>query len=247
MISAVVLTHNEEKNIAKCIDSLRFCEEIIVIDDFSTDKTISLAKKLGAQVYERDKNDNFSAQRNFGLEKAKGEWVLFVDADEQVPLGLAHEIQSEIISIDSAKGYYIKREDILWDKKLKYGEVGNMWLLRLARKDAGRWSGAVHEVWKIKGKTEKLKNPIVHYPHPVITEFLSDINYYTTLRAKELHSQGKKSSFIAIVLYPLAKFIANYIVKLGFLDGVSGIVNATLMSFHSFLVRGKLWQLWHKS
>lgn len=244
-ISAVVLTKNEEKNIVRCLESVSWCDEVVVIDDDSLDNTVQLAKQHAAMVYKHSLGNDFSMQRNFGLSVAKNEWVIFVDADEVISPALKEEIQKAITATNK-KGYFLKREDFLWGKKLQHAEVGNMWLLRLGRKDAGRWQGKVHEMWKIHGSIQKLRSPLYHYPHQTIAEFLQELNYYTTLRAKELYTQKVHTSFFSIIAYTKAKFILNYVIKLGFLDGIEGFVFALLMSFHSFLVRGKLWLLWQK-
>lgn len=240
-ISAVILTKNEEKNIEECLQSLRWCSEKIVIDDESVDKTVALAKKHGATVFIHPLHGDFSQSRNYGLEKAKNDWVLFVDADERVSVALAHEIQHKI-AIQAGDGYFLKREDHMWGKVLIHGEQGNVQLLRLAKKGKGKWKGKVHEVWKIDGTTSLLENSLQHFPHPTIAEFLKEINFYSTLRAKELHGKGATATWFSILLYTKAKFFQDYFVKLGFLDGIEGFVAAMLMSMHSFLVRGKLWQ-----
>ncbi|OGH23757.1 MAG: hypothetical protein A2958_03330 [Candidatus Levybacteria bacterium RIFCSPLOWO2_01_FULL_38_13] len=247
MISAVILTKNEEKNIEDCIKSVKWCDEIILIDDNSTDKTREIAEELGAKVFRRDLNGDFFSQRNFGLEKAKNEWVFFVDADERVTPSLCEEIIGLTNNpINQCSGFYIKRRDFTWGKELKHGETGNIWLLRLARKLQGKWEGKIHEEWKIKGKVGKLENSLYHYPHQTVNEFLTEINFYTNLRAKELFEKKVRSGFLEIIIYTKGKFILNYFLKLGFLDGIRGLIYALMMSFHSFLVRGKLWQLWQK-
>lgn len=266
-ISAVVLTKNEEKNIEKCLRSLYWCDEIVVIDDCSQDKTVKIAQKMGVRVFTHSLNDDFAHQRNFGLEKAKGEWVLFVDADERIPAALAAEIRSLLKKVGPAlafgsgkhpakrgsfsgsdldcKGFYIKRRDFFGGRWLKYGETARVRLLRLAKKNAGHWEGAVHEVWKIKGKTDELTSPLLHHPHPTAAEFLEEINKYSTIRARELYTQEKKINFFEIIVYPLGKFLKNYFLTFGFLDGLPGFLNAIFMSFHSFLTRGKLWLIEH--
>jgi len=247
MISAVVLTKNEEKNILPCIKSLWWCDEIIIIDDYSTDQTVrkiqSASWRTKLKIFKRCLNGNFASQRNFGLEKAKGEWVLFVDADERVTPALAAEIKKKILKT-RCNGFYLKRQDFWAGKWLKYGETGNIKLLRLGKKSTGKWERPVHEVWKIKGKIGILKNSLLHYPHQTVAEFVKDINFYTDLNAKVFYQQGVKVSFWQIFAYPLGKFFINYFWKKGFLDGLSGFVFALLMSFHSFLTRAKLWGLW---
>ncbi len=252
MISAVVLTKNSSKILESCLRSLTWCTEIIIVDDNSTDDTIAIAKKYKAKIYVYPLDNDFSKQRNFGLEKATGDpsvssgqdWVLFVDSDEVVSPSLRDEIELRTKNYESGiVGYFIKREDSMWGKKLEHGETGDIWLLRLAKKDSGKWQGRVHEVWRVTGKTGRLRNTLWHFPHPSVSEFLSSINLYSTLRAQELYDAHVRVSFLDIILYPKAKFFVNYILKKGFRDGIPGFLVAIMMSFHSFLVRGKLWQL----
>lgn len=251
MISAVILTKNEEKNIIECLQTLSWCDEIIILDDYSTDATIKNASSLQLKqlsVYQHRLNGNFAEARNNALHKAKNEWLLFVDADERVSSSLQYEIVSSVnSSIANFSGYYMKRNDIMWGRELRYGDAGNTTLLRLARRHAGLWEGHVHEVWKIKGKTRMLKNPLFHYPHQTVAEFLREVNFYTDLRAAELYQKRVPVSFGQILLFPVGKFLKNYFLKQGLRDGISGLLLAIVMSFHSFLVRGKLWQLWQKN
>lgn len=244
-ISAVIIAKNASSSLKKCLESITWCNEIVVIDDNSTDETAKIAEKYGAKIYKHELTNDFSVQRNHGLEKASGDWVLFVDADEVVSASLAKEIQNILLNT-KVEGFLIKRVDTMWDKKLLYGETGNIFLLRLARKSAGVWEGKVHETWQVKGKVERLQHALEHYPHPTINEFLTEINFYTTLRAEELYAQGVSASFLDIIVYPKVKFIVNFILKKGYKDGIQGFIFAILMSFHSFLVRGKLWQLHQK-
>jgi glycosyltransferase involved in cell wall biosynthesis len=254
MLSVVVITKNEEKNILDCLDSISWADEIVIIDDESEDRTKEIVENLDyskkVKVYTNSLNDDFSSQRNYGLSKATNEWVLFLDADERVTKEFREEINDILISEKNNKninGFYIPRKDILWGKLLKHGEVSNIKLLRLARKNSGIWTGKVHEEWNIEGKTGETDSGLIHYPHQTINEFLREINFYTTLRAAELFEKKVRVSFLGIILYTKGKFFKNYIIKRGFLDGIEGIIHAFLMSFHSFLVRGKLWLLWKKS
>lgn len=243
-ISAIVLTKNEEKNIEACLQSLTFCDEVIVVDDFSTDSTAQIAKEHNATIIPRKLEGGFSAQRNFGMERAKNDWVLFIDADERV----SPELQKEIESLDresAIQTYYIPRRDFWWGTELRYGEVQKVrrnGLIRLIKKGSGQWTGAVHEEFKTDKPTGKLTTFLDHYPHQTLKEFIHEINVYSTLRARELSSQGKTVSIFSILAYPFFKFILVYFVYLGFLDGPAGFAYAFLMSFHSFLVRAKLYQ-----
>lgn len=257
-ISAVVLTKNEEKNIGRCLSSLVCCDEVVVIDDYSQDKTIERIKNL--KIYKKKLNNNFAAQRNFGLKKAKGNWVLFIDADEKVPKELTNEIK-RILKQDSdfhqdrvhddknntqgngVKGYYVRRKDYFMGRWLKYGETASVKLLRLAKKGTGKWKGKVHEEWEVKGEIGQLKTPLLHYPHPTIAKFLQKINHYTDIVAQCWKEESREIAVWEIFVFPVGKFIRNYIFRQGFRDGMPGLIMAVFMTFHSFLVRGKYWTL----
>ena len=251
-ISAVVLTNNEEKNIIDCLEMLIFCDEIVIIDDNSAVRTIELVGQFkkdypNISIYKKSLESDFSAQRQFGIDKTKNDWILFIDADERVTPKLASEIKDTLDENIDFGGFLIPRIDFMWGRQLMHGDTGKIKLLRLFNKSKGNLKGKVHETWETKSMVGKLINPIYHYPHPTINEFLKEINFYSDLRARELFDQGKKSGFLSIILYTKGKFIKNYFIKRGFLDGTAGFVHAILMSFHSFLVRGKLWLLWQKS
>lgn len=253
-ISAVVLTKNEQNHIEDCLNSLDFLDEIIIVDDFSSDETlkrieeINKNKKIKIKVFRRHLNNDFARQRNFGLKNVKGEWVLFIDADEVISL----ELRKKLIDFKNKEieekigAFYIKRRDFFWGREVKHGEVRKirkMGLIRLVRKNFGYWKGKVHEEFKpLNTQTGRLKAFINHYPHQTIKDFLKKINFYSTLKAKELYEQRKKPNLFKLLFYPFGKFILSYFIYLGFLDGPAGFVYSFMMSFHSFLVRVKLFQ-----
>ncbi|MBI3985148.1 MAG: glycosyltransferase family 2 protein [Candidatus Levybacteria bacterium] len=251
MLSVVILTKNEEKNIFDCLETVLWADEIVIVDDFSTDRTLEVIKSLEnkkIKIYKNSLNGDFSKQRTFGLSKTTKKWVLFIDADERITSQLREEINTMIINSkeSNTQGYYIQRKDVLWGKTLNKGETGNIKFLRLAKRDSGIWFGKIHETWQINGKTDEFENYLIHFPHPTVDEFLEEINFYSTIRAKDLYGQKIRSSFISILNYPLGKFVLNFMLKRGFQDGLEGLVFAIMMSFHSFLVRSKLWLLWQK-
>ncbi len=253
-LTAVVLTKNEEKNIERCLKSLDFCDEIIIVDDCSTDKTVEqvhkvckVIKSVKYSIHQRKLNNDFAAQRNFGLSKANNEWILFIDADEEVSKELKKEIVSLLHgSIVKENAFYLRRRDYFWGKELKHGEVSQVrqiGLIRLIRRDSGKWMGTVHEVFHTASKVGQINGFLNHYPHPTLKEFINDINYYSSIRAEELFNRGVKTNIFEIIFFPFGKFIYNYFLILGFLDGPAGFTYAFMMSFHSFLVRAKLYQL----
>lgn len=242
MLSAIVLTKNEEGYIENCLRSLSFCDEIIVIDDFSSDNTIKIARNYTQKIFKRRLKNDFSAQRNYGLKKSEEEWILFIDANEVVSSKLRQEI-SEVIRTNIFNGLLIPRKDIFLGKRIQFGEIANLQLLRLAKRGKGVWLRPVHEEWKIQGKIGFLRNPIIHYSHENLKDFLKKINYYSTINANYLHKQKVRILPIDIFLYPSTKFLLNFILKKGFLDGLEGFLLASFMSLHSFLTRAKLYLL----
>lgn len=190
---------------------------------------------------------DFSAARNALLKDVKTEWILFLDSDEQLSSQLIEEIRSTINNLQSNNysAYYLPRQDLFLGKILLHGETGKAKFIRLARKDWGHWERPVHEVWVGEGRVGTLKNPILHTPHDIST-FLTKIDNYSTIESKYRYSKMQKSSLLHIFTFPIAKFLYNFIFRLGFLDGVAGIIHAIMMSFHSYLTWTKLYLLWHQ-
>ncbi len=245
-ITAVVLTKNEEQHIERCLRSLQFCDEILVIDDYSTDQTVKIAEKHKTRVVRRALNNDFTAQRNFALAEAQGEWILYIDADEEVSIPLKNEM-SKALNDDklTKRAYYIPRRDYWWEKELRFGEVASArskGFIRLVKKNSGKWMGKVHERFVISSFVGRLNNFINHYPHPTVKDFIEEVNHYSTIRAHELYNQGKSTNIFEILINPFGKFFYTYFILLGFLDGPAGFAYSFFMSFHSFLVRAKLYQ-----
>lgn len=253
-ITGIVLTKNEEKNIERAILSLDFCDEIIVVDDGSTDNTIGIiqSSKVKVQILNHEIKNSFSAQRNWAMEQATNEWILFLDADEEISSNLKTQISKlQLKSLNSEYSlFYLKRRDYFWNHEMKYGEtlkLRNIGLVRLMKKGSGAWVGKVHEEF-ISDRAQVHRVGVLgayinHYPHPTLKEFISDINIYSSIRAQELHEAHIKAGTFEMIIYPVSKFILNYFFYLGFFDGPPGFVYSFLMSFHSFLVRSKLYQL----
>lgn len=252
MLTVVILAKNAVERIAKCLESVKFADEVILIDDESTDKTIEIAKKFNAIIYKRKLDDNFAQQRNFGIKKAKNEWVLFVDDDEIV----SEKLKGEILEIlrkahddDTFHAFCIKRRDFFWDRELRFGEVRKArirGIIRLVRKGRGKWKGAVHEEYVVKGQVGRMSGFIDHFPHQTIAQFLQSINLYSDIRAKELVRSEEHQSMRKAIFYPFGKFLYTYFVLLGVFDGPAGFVYSFMMSFHSFLVHSKRYLLCHK-
>lgn len=234
MLSAVVLNHLPFSQISKTLRSLLFVDEIILLQDeaypLDQDKTSNKVK-----VYHRSLNSDFSAQRNFALKKAKGDWVLFVDSDEVVSPSLAKEIKQAVRGGFSA--YLIPRQDIFYRQGLKHGETGQTKLLRLAKKNSGKFKRSVHENWQIRGRVGELKHFLLHYKKDLTTGFIERIRLYGPIDAQSLDKEDKPYSTFRLFFNPPAKFFLNYIVRRGFFDGLLGLFHAYLMAVQSFSVR----------
>lgn len=241
-ISAIILSKNEEKFLLRCLSGLQWCDEIILIDDYSTDKSRDIAKRFGAKVYKRKLNNDFSSQRNFALKRAKTEWSFFVDADEVVTEALTREIQKNIED-GHLNGLFVNRQDIFMGKKMNGGEWGSKWLMRIARTKKGKWNREVHEILSIDGTTAKLSSPLLHSPSLDLKSNISKINIYSSIHSKSNKKEAKKANLLKIVLWPIFKFFVNFLFKRGYKDGTHGFVFAVMMSFHSFLSWSKQWEL----
>ncbi len=249
MLTTVILTHNSQESLAQTLDSVDWSDECIVLDDASTDRTLEIARNHRCRILARVLGNDFAAQRNFALSHASGDWVLFVDSDEVVSPELAGEIRDRISRQGTDRkgtdGYFLRRQDMFLGRTLAHGETAHVALVRLGRKDAGIWKRPVHEYWDIPGVRETLQHPLYHTAHKNVAQFVEKINRYTTINARHMFDRGVRASVFSILGYPIAKFLNNYIVKLGYLDGTEGFLMTMLMSFHSFLTRAKLYLLAH--
>lgn len=240
-VSACVITRNEGRRLAACLERLAWADEIVVVDDESADDTVEVARRLGARVFTRPLGGDFAAQRNFALDQARGDWVLFVDADEHVTDALRDEIL-EAVRRPGAAGYRLRRRDVSFGHAFEHGESMHVPLLRLARRCAGRWHGRVHEVWRVEGPVPVLRAPLLHHSHPDVAAFVAKANSQSGLGAERLAEEGRGEGAWELVAYPLGSFLRNYVARRGFLDGVPGFVFAVLMTMHPFLARAKLWE-----
>jgi glycosyltransferase involved in cell wall biosynthesis len=242
-VSVIVLTKNDEKQIERCIKSLKCFDDIIIVDDNSTDRTVELAGYYPVSVIHQKLHGDFAIHRNRAMQQARYDWILFIDSDEEVTNSLSEELKS-ILNSPKYSVYYIKRRDVWWGKELSHGELATAaqkGFIRLMKKGSGHWKGKVHEKFVTAESVGQLESHILHYPHESITTFLHKINTYSSIRSRELMEEGKDVSVFEIVAWPFFKFTYTYLFKMGFKDGAPGFVYSFMMSFHSFLTRGKLY------
>lgn len=246
MISVVIITLNEQQNIARALRSVKsFAHEIIVVDCGSTDKTVEIGKKFGAKIFFR-KFDNFSNQKNWAVSKAENDWILALDADEEITKELAIEIK-QAFKKEKYKGFLIPRRNFILGKEIKYSRWSPDKHIWVWDRRFGKWIGDVHEEVVVNGKVGRLKNAKLHYSHKTIAEFIRSNDYYSTLEAIVLLKKNVKFNFLKMIWQAKFEFILRFIYKRGFMDGWRGFVLAYLMGVYKLMVWIKLWELEKKS
>lgn len=243
-LTALILSKNEERNIEDCIRSVLFCDEVLVIDDFSTDRTRELAEGLDAKVIQRSMNGDWGGQRTFAIQNAAHEWVLFVDADERVSEALAEEIRA-VVTKGEKHACQIRRENRFHFNKATHGVLHPDYVMRLFPKENSHSEGLVHEKILAPYPDKKLKHPLYHYTYDTWEQYFGKFNNYTTLAAKTYQKEGKRCNFfLDIVLRPLWAFIKVYIIERGFLDGKIGWVLSVNHYFYTLNKYVKLYYLY---
>ena len=243
-ITAIIPTLNEEFNIEDAIKSVSFADEIIVIDSFSDDDTVNLAKKHNVRILQRE-FDNFSSQKNYAIDLAKHNWIYILDADERVNEVLKNEILSAIQSSNDLVGFYIYRAFYFFDRKINYGGWQRDKVIRLFRKDKCKYDGKlVHELVKYEGEISFLKNKIEHYSYQNYDYYSSKLDQYTSLQAEELFRKKRRVNAYHVTIKPIYRFFSHYILRFGFLDGFPGFVLANQQAYGVFTRYVKLWLLY---
>ena len=250
LLSIVLATFNEESNIKNCLNSVKeLADEIIIVDGNSTDKTREIAKVMGVKVYQRANVAIFHKNKQLAVEKAKGEWILQLDADERVTKKLKSEIRKEIKKKDNFyDGYYLPRKNWFLGKFLTKGGQYPDYVIRLFRQGKGKFPAkTVHEQIKIKGSVGYLKNPLIHLADPAFSRYLERFNRYTSLDATLLHKQKVKPSiWLGIqffLLKPIWWFGLTFLRHKGFVDGFPGFLFAFMSSLRFPVTFIKLWEL----
>lgn len=230
-LSAIVITLNEERNIRDCLQSLSFADEKLVIDSGSKDATVSLSRTFGAAVLEHPFTD-FSSQRNFALEQAQGDWVLFLDADERVTPELASEIKIELAQNPSYV-FAIPRHTYFFGKRLRFCDARYDAPIRLFPRRNVQWTQPVHETIKTTLPCRTLKNPITHYSTRDWAHYRQKMAAYIPLELDTLRRKGVHPSFFKVMAAFPVKFLQIYFLKLGFLDGIAGLQYAILSAYYT--------------
>jgi glycosyltransferase involved in cell wall biosynthesis len=239
-LSVVVITLNEEARIRDCLASVAWADEIIVVDAGSDDKTVALAREVTDDVVIRPW-DGFAAQKNFGIERATGEWVLSLDADERVARALRDEIVAAVANPGALAGYRLARRNIMWGQWIRHGRLSPDWQLRLFRRGRGRFvERAVHESVSVDGPVGRLTAPLLHESYRDVSDFLGRADRYSTLAAEEWVRRGSPFRPWQLVTAPLGRFLSMYVLHRGFLDGSRGFLLAVLYAY--YVRSAKIWE-----
>lgn len=246
-LSVLIITYNEQKNIRACLESVRWADEIVVVDSLSTDDTVKICLEYTPKVYQR-LWPGFGPQKNFGIEQASAEWILIVDADERVSLELQEEIIEKLSKPeDGIDGYQIARWNYLSGKRLKGKSSFPDYQLRLFKRGRGRYNDVeVHENLMIKGKIGVFKNPLHHFPERKISDHINKINLYTTLAMREHLKVKEMVHWWNLVVNPLVVFLKLYFLKYNFRDGIRGLIMSALDSFSNFSKYTKAWERYNR-
>ncbi len=246
-LTAVIIARNEEANLPRCLASLKWVDEIIVGDCGSTDRTVAIAQEAGAQIVTYEWCGYGPAKQTVASH-ATGDWILSIDADEEVTLELAREIRGVIDNPRDVAGYRLPRKTSFLGRWIEHGGWYPDRVLRLYRRGQGRFtSSSVHEALEVDGSVGTLTNDLLHYSYPTLEVYFEKFNRYTTLAAEEAFCKGVRGSLVKTFLNPMAKFAKQYFLRAGFLDGTEGLLLAALSAGYVMTKYAKLRQLERQS
>lgn len=246
-ISAFVVCCNEEKNIRRCLESIKWCDEIVIIDSGSKDRTLEICREYTSKILHKDWA-GYVEQKAFGLSQCSSEWALNIDADEEVSPELQVAIKSALQSNEAndkkIDGFQISRVVFYMGRWWRRGGWYPEYRLRLCRKSKTSWGGNdPHEKAIVDGTTKKISGELRHYTYSDISDQVNRLNRYSTTIAHNMFKGGERSNLLKIIFNPLSRFIKFYFLKKGFLEGFPGLVVAYIEAYYAFLKYAKLWEL----
>lgn len=242
-IGAVIITKNEEDNLERCLRSLSFCDEIVVVDAESNDGTLAIAHRYSQKVHTLPWS-GFVKQRQTALGFVESEWILSIDADEEVSPELRAEILATVSLADAKAAYSVPRKTIHFGRWIRHGGWYPNRLVRLFQKGKGEWRGnEVHEYWHTESECGELKADLIHYSFENLSDQVARNNTYSSLGARGLKAKGVSFSFVWLFAKTTSKFLETYVLKRGFLDGYPGLIISVSAAYSVFLKWAKLWEL----
>jgi glycosyltransferase involved in cell wall biosynthesis len=246
-VSVTVITRDEAANVAAALESVRWADEIVVVDSASTDATVEIARRYTDRVVVRPW-PGYVDQKNHAAALAAHDWILSLDADEQVTPDLAAELQALLRTAPAAAGYRVPRVTFHLGRWIRSTDWYPDYQLRLYDRRRARWTGRhVHESVRADGPVLDLRSELQHYPYRDLSHHLQTMDRYTTLAARQMREDGRTAGFLDVALHPPAAFLRNYVLRGGFRDGVPGLVISLLNATYVALKFAKLWESWSRS
>lgn len=242
-ISAVISAYNEEQNLGRCLSSVSWADEIVVIDNSSSDKTVEIARKFTKNVYTRENHLMLNINKNFGFEKAQGPWILNLDADEVVTPELGKEMALRVSDPSNQQGYWIERKNIIFGTWIQHGLWWPDKQLRLFKKNKGKFPCQnIHEYIHVDGPVGELTEPMLHYNYTTISEYLQTIDRCSKSEALLLKDSAYKIHWTDAVRFPVSDFIKIFFAQKAYKDGLHGLVLSIFQAFYSFVTFARLWE-----
>jgi glycosyltransferase involved in cell wall biosynthesis len=242
-LTVTVITRNEAANLAAALDSVRWADEIIVVDSESTDNTVEIARRYTERVIVRPW-PGYVEQKNFAAAQASHDWILSLDADERLSPDLAGEIRGVLTGAPDAAGYRIPRATFHFGRWIRSTDWYPDYQLRLYDRRRATWAGRyVHESVRAEGRVDRLRGELQHYPYRDLSHHVQTMDRYTTLAARQMYEDGRRASWVDILILPRLAFFRNYILRGGIWDGMPGLVISAMNAYYVGLKFAKLWEL----
>lgn len=251
-ISVALLTFNEEDNVSECLESVKWADEIVVVDEKSSDKTVDIVKKYTKKIHFVDHGSTngqthdtlFHKHKQLALDKCTGDWILQIDADERLTPELAQEIKNVVSGSDNYNGYQFPRKNFIFGKWMEHAGWYPDYQIKLFRRGKGKYPTeiSVHEQIKVDGELGTLNGQLLHSHYRSVSQFVNRLNNYTTNDVQVIFSKGEKVVWSDAIKFPADEFFRRFFLWEGYKDGLHGLVLSLLQSFSRFIVFAKMWE-----
>jgi glycosyltransferase involved in cell wall biosynthesis len=241
-VSVYVLTTNNRRTIERCLKSLSWAEELVIVDSFSQDGTYEICKQYTGKLFQK-KWMGHRDQYQYAADLTTQDWIMFVDADEEISPELAEEIRTELSGKGKEPdGFFVYRRTYYLGRWIRYGGWYPDGEIRLYRREKGRWEGGLHAKLAVAGEIGILKNQYLHYTYRDISDQIQTIDRYSKTATKDMADRSKPFRLVHLLFSPPFRFFKDYFLKLGFLDGIPGLIIAVSTAYYAFIKHAKLWE-----